>query len=418
MHADSLTPVLAAVAIILVAAKLAGELAVRIGQPAVLGELLAGVVLGNLPLVGVEALSFIAVTPGVDVLARLGVLLLLFEIGLESTVAQMAQVGVTAAVVAVLGVVVPFALGWGVAAFALPDQPALVHAFIGAALSATSVGITARVLRDLGRAATLEARIILGAAVIDDVLGLLVLAAVSGAIAAASAGGGLSVVMLAGVVVKAAAFLVGALLFGRWLAPLVFRGAARFRAPGMLLALGLACCFSLAWLAGLTGLAPIVGAFAAGLVLEDPHFADFTRRGESPLAHLVQPLSSFLAPVFFVLMGMRTTLTAFADGKVLLLAAGLTAVAIAGKLACALGVRDRRLDRLSIGVGMIPRGEVGLIFADIGAALTLAGQPVIGATTFSAVVAMVIATTVVTPPALKWSLGRHRAAPMVPSETV
>lgn len=410
MHADSLTPVLAALAIILVAAKLAGELAVRIGQPAVLGELLAGVILGNLPLVGVDGLSFIATTPGVDVLARLGVLLLLFEIGLESTVAQMAKVGVTAAVVAVLGVVAPFGLGWGVAALALPAEPALVHAFIGAALSATSVGITARVLRDLGRAGTFEARIILGAAVIDDVLGLLVLAAVSGAIAAANADAGLSVMDLGLVVLKAAAFLVGALLFGRWLAPRVFRGAARFRAPGMLLALGLACCFTLAWMAGLTGLAPIVGAFAAGLVLEDPHFADFTRRGESPLAHMVQPLSSFLAPVFFVLMGMRTTLTAFADGKVLLLAAGLTVVAIAGKLACALGVRDRGLDRLSIGVGMIPRGEVGLIFADIGAGLTLAGQPVIGATTFSAVVAMVIATTVITPPALKWSLGRHRPA--------
>jgi Kef-type K+ transport system membrane component KefB len=354
------------------------------------------------------------------VLARLGVLLLLFEIGLESTVAQMAKVGATAVVVAVLGVVAPFALGWAVAALALPAEPALVHAFIGAALSATSVGITARVLRDLGRAGTVEARIILGAAVIDDVLGLLVLAAVGGAIAAANAsvagGDGLSVVMLGIVVLKAAAFLVGALLFGRWVAPLVFRGAARFRAPGMLLALGLACCFSLAWMAGLTGLAPIVGAFAAGLILEDPHFADFTRRGESPLAHMVQPLSSFLAPVFFVLMGMRTTLTAFADGKVLVLAAGLTVVAIAGKLVCALGVRDRRLDRVSIGVGMIPRGEVGLIFADIGAGLTLAGQPVIGATTFSAVVAMVIATTVITPPALKWSLGRHRAS-LVPSVT-
>jgi Kef-type K+ transport system membrane component KefB len=375
----------------------------------VLGELLVGVVLGNLPLLGFDGLRFVATTPGVDMLARLGVLLLLFEIGLESTVTQMATVGVTATVVAVLGVVAPFALGWGVAALLLPDESALVHAFIGAALSATSVGITARVLKDLGRADSREARIILGAAVMDDVLGLLVLAAVAGAVAAANAGQELSYAALGLVVLKAAAFLVGALLLGRLLAARLFRAASRLRVPGVLLAFGLACCFLLSWAASLTGLAAIVGAFAAGLILEDPHFHDFTQRGESPLAHMVAPLSSFLAPVFFVLMGMRTDLASFASPPVILLAAGLLVAAIAGKLVCALGVRDASVDRLSVGVGMIPRGEVGLIFADIGAGLTLNGQPVIGPTAFSAVVAMVIGTTMITPPGLKWSLNRRRS---------
>jgi Kef-type K+ transport system membrane component KefB len=409
-HADPVVAVALALAIVLVVAKLGAHVAVRAGQPGVLGELLAGVLLGNVSLLGWHGLDFLKTSAGVDLLARLGVLLLLFEIGLESTVRQMMRVGATAAVVAVLGVVVPFGLGWGVSALALPAESSYTHAFIGAALCATSVGITARVLKDLGRSSTREAQIILGAAVIDDVLGLLVLAAVGGVIAAANSGGNVSYGALALVIGKAVAFLVGALVLGVLLGPRLFRAAAALRPGGVLLAFGLAFCFALAWLASFMGLAPIVGAFAAGLVLEDVHFARFTTRGESTLGHLVAPVSSFLVPVFFVLMGMRTDLASFAGPGVLLLAGGLTVVAVVGKGVSALGIRDRTIDRFSVGVGMVPRGEVGLIFADIGASMTLGGRPVIDAGTFSAVVAMVIGTTMVTPPALKWSLGRRRPA--------
>jgi Kef-type K+ transport system membrane component KefB len=174
----------------------------------------------------------------------------------------------------------------------------------------------------------------------------------------------------------------------------------------VLLATALIFCFGLAYLASLVGLAPIVGAYAAGLILEEVHFLPFVNRGEQELEHLLHPISAFLVPVFFVFMGMHVDLTAFARLSVVGLAALLTVVAIAGKLACSLGAIGWRLDRLSIGIGMIPRGEVGLIFANIGLGLTVAGQRIVDEGVFSALVIMVIVTTIVTPPALKWSLSR------------
>ena len=169
---------------------------------------------------------------------------------------------------------------------------------------------------------------------------------------------------------------------------------------------GLAFCFLLSWLASAIGLAPIVGAFAAGLILEEVHYRDFTDRGEHELEELIQPISAFLVPVFFVLMGMRTDLASFAQPGVLGLAAALTVAAIVGKQACSFGVLGKGIDRLSVGIGMIPRGEVGLIFANIGLTLTIGGERIVDAAAYSAVVVMVIVTTMVTPPALKWSLGR------------
>jgi Kef-type K+ transport system membrane component KefB len=290
----------------------------------------------------------------------------------------------------------------------LPASGPLVHAFLGAALSATSVGITARVLRDLGKSQTTEARIILGAAVIDDVMGLVILAVVTGIIGAAASGSSMSYLDAALILGKATAFLVGALALGVWLSPRLFHTASRLRARGVLLALGLAFCFSLCWLADAIGLAPIVGAFAAGLILEDVHYKDFVSRGELGLETLIAPITSFLAPLFFVLMGIRTDLSSFARPGVLGLAAALTLAAIVGKQLCSLGV-PRGVDRLSVGLGMVPRGEVGLVFANIGTTLVVAGEPVISKTIFSAVVVMVIVTTLITPPALKWSLGRKRA---------
>ncbi|MDQ6872433.1 MAG: cation:proton antiporter [Gemmatimonadota bacterium] len=406
---DSLAPVVLALAVILTSAKLGGDAAERIGQPAVLGELVVGVLVGNLSLFGVGWFQFITANTAIGVLAQLGAVILLFEVGLESTVRDMMEVGLRSLLVAVLGVVTPWALGWWVGALLLPNHSVYVHAFLGAALTATSVGITARVLKDLGHAQSPEARIILGAAVIDDVLGLVVLAAVAAVIAAADSGAGLSYSALALVLAKALVFLFGALSLGVVLSPRLFSLASRLRGSGVLLATALVFCFTLAWLASIIGLAPIVGAYAAGLILEDLHYRDFTAKEERPLEDLVRPISSFLVPVFFVLMGMRVDLSTFMRPEILGLAAVLTLAAVIGKQACALGALGSRLDWLSIGIGMVPRGEVGLIFASIGLTLVVHGERIIDAATYSAVVIMVVLTTLITPPALKWSLNRQRS---------
>lgn len=410
-HTDPIAATALYLAIVLVAAKLGGDLAARLRQPPVLGELVAGVVLGNLALTGLGWFERIEADPAIDFLSRLGALILLFEVGLESTVRQMLRVGLSSLLVAVVGVIAPFALGWMMAAWLLPDSSAYVHAFIGATLCATSVGITARVLKDLGWSQSDEARVILGAAVIDDVLGLVVLAVVGSVIAAADQGGSLSYGSIAVIIGKAGAFLVLALVLGVLLAPRLMRLASFLRARGVLVAVGLAFCFSLSWLASVIGLAAIVGAFAAGLVLDSVHYRNFVDRGEHGLEELIEPIASFVVPFFFVLMGMRADLRAFADPSVLGLAAALSVAAIAGKQVCGLAVLGRGVDRLSVGIGMIPRGEVGLIFANIGLGLTLAGEPVISSSTYSAVLAMVIVTTLVTPPALAWSLSRRRRRP-------
>ncbi len=408
-HADPVGHLALALVTILIVAKLGGDLAIRIGQPAVLGELIGGVFMGNLPLVGFSGAEPFKTDLSIDMLSRLGVLILLFEVGLESTVGQMLKVGLSSLLVATLGVVTPFALGWGVGAWLLPEQSVYVHAFLGATLTATSVGITARVLKDLGRSQSNEARVVLGAAVIDDVFGLIILAVVTGVIAAADRGGELAVGDVALTLAKAAGFLVGALALGVLLSRRLFSLASKLRARGVLLATGLAFCFFLSWLAGVIGLAPIVGAFAAGLVLEDVHYQDFLDRGELGLEELIHPISSFLVPIFFVVMGMRTDLRSFLQPGVLGLAGALTVVAIVGKQVCSLGVLGKGIDRLSVGLGMIPRGEVGLIFANIGLTLVIDSQRVVNEATFSAVVVMVIVTTMVTPPMLKWSLGRLEA---------
>jgi len=403
---DPVAQVLLALTIILAAAKIAGHMSVRLGQPAVLGELIAGVLLGNLTLAGVEAFHRIAEDPTVDILAQLGVVILLFEVGLESTVRDMFKVGWSSLFVAVLGVVTPFALGWGVGAWLLPDRGPYVHAFLGATLTATSVGITARVLKDLGRSRSPEARVILGAAVIDDVLGLVILAVVSGVITSADRGESMSYAAIGIILATAFAFLLTALAVGVALSQRIFDLAARLRGSGVLLTTALIVCFGLAYLASAVGLAPIVGAYAAGLILEEAHFRQFVARGEQQIERLLHPISAFLVPVFFVVMGMHVDLTAFARVNVLGLSAALTVAAIVGKQACSLGAIGQQLDHLSIGIGMIPRGEVGLIFANIGLGLHIAGQRVVDEGVFSAVVIMVIVTTMVTPPALKWSLAR------------
>ncbi len=416
-HVDPVTPLLLAIIIILFLAKVGGDLFERVGMPAVLGELLIGILLGNMALIsGWHGLDFLQAPPDgglvepyhtgaiIKMLAGIGVILLLFEVGLESSVRQMVSVGVSSMQVAILGVIAPMLLGYVASALLLPDSGWQVHAFIGATLCATSVGITARVLKDLGRSQQRESQIILGAAVIDDVLGLIVLAVVSGVI---SEGADFEPISLVWIVAKALGFLAGAILLGNLIftRPL-FRAASYLRGHGLLVVTSLVICFGFSWLANKMGLATIVGAFAAGLILERAHYHELGKKENVELEEALQPLSSVLVPIFFVQMGIMVDLSSFRDPAVWGLAAVLTLVAIVGKQVCSWGVREKELNRLAVGLGMIPRGEVGLIFAAEGAKLRVDGEPVIDGGTYSAVVVMVMLTTMVTPPLLKWSLGR------------
>ena len=264
--------VLVGLAVMLIVAKLGGELFERIGQPAVLGELIGGIILGNLVLLGFTAAEPLKTNEVIVAIAEIGAIILLFEVGLESDLKEMAEVGWSSLLVALLGVIAPFFLGWGVSAYFIPGESHLVHVFIGATLCATSVGITARVFKDLGKLATREARIILGAAVIDDVLGLMILAVVAGAINATATGAALSLMDVGLIAAKAMVFLVGAIALGQFVVPRLLRGAGRLESEGVLLTLAISLCLLLSWAAANVGLAAIVGAFAAGLVFDEVHY--------------------------------------------------------------------------------------------------------------------------------------------------
>ncbi len=397
--------ILIGLALVLVVAKAMGDVFERLGQPAVLGEILAGVVLGNLNLLGWGWFDWLTEQPTFQGLAEIGVILLLFEVGLESDMGKMARAGAAATAVACIGVIVPVALGFGVHQLLVPEATWHVHLFVGAVLAATSVGITARVLRDLGRLDTPTARVILGAAVIDDVIGLVVLSVVVGIVKAADTGQTLAAWEIIRIAVFAIGFLVAAALLGRPASIALFRVVSFLQIRGVLLAAALAFCFAVAYLAALVGLHPIVGAFAAGLVLEEVSYRDLAGREEHGLEVQLKPIASFLVPVFFVYTGALVDLGAV-SGDILLLAGALTAVAIVGKQACALAAFGPGVDRLSVGIGMIPRGEVGLIFATVGTTTLLAGKAVVSPGSYAAAVIMVMITTLVTPSLLAWSLGR------------
>lgn len=415
-HKDPVAEVLLAISIILLAAKLSGDVFERIGMPAVLGELTVGILLGNWTLLtGNHAFVFMVAGPTdtdaltgnvLDILARIGVVLLLFEVGLETRVKDMMSVGVSSFAVAILGVVAPMILGFGVGYLLISDSLSdwQVPAFLGATLCATSVGITARVLKDIGRSQDRESRIILGAAVIDDVLGLIVLAVVSGVI---KEGANFQLITLFKIVGMSFSFLALALALGALQLPkFLFFGASYLRGHGMLVVTALVICFTFSWGANFVGLAPIIGAFAAGLILEGTHYQDVGEKWKHHhLEEALAPISALLVPIFFVAMGMSVDLGAFADSSVWLLAGGLTFMAIVGKLVCYFGVFEKGLNRLAVGLGMIPRGEVGLIFAAEGAKLIGPdGIPVVNQAAFSAIVVMVMITTMVTPPLLKWAM--------------
>lgn len=424
-HADPIAPILLALIAILLVAKFAGEIFERLGQPAVLGELLGGVLLGNLILLNPAWNFFEPLRAAVlqedwavvvDSFARLGVIILLFEVGLESSVKGMMQVGASSFFVAVIGVIAPFILGYAVSWVFIKELPvqlaavvpadfslSYVHMFMGAVLCATSVGITARVFKDLGKLHTKEAQIILGAAVIDDVLGLIILAIVAGIITAAQSGQALALGEIVRLVVLAVAFFGATIAFGHFLLPKLMQQLAKLRSHGVMLIAALVIAFALSYIANLIGLAAIIGAFAAGLIFEESHFYKF--REKHKLEDLLKPLAAVFVPIFFVLMGIQVRLETFANLSVLGVAAGITLAAVIGKQVCGFGVTQKGLDRATIGVGMIPRGEVGLIFAGIGKSLN-----VIDDATFSAVVIMVIVTTLVTPPVLKLTLARRAKA--------
>ncbi|MBQ7525167.1 MAG: cation:proton antiporter [Abditibacteriota bacterium] len=422
-EALSIPKVLLALLTVTIAARVGGEVFAALKQPSVLGELIFGIILGNLALVGCNWFDFLktdySAKVGIELLAELGVILLLFQVGLESDLGKMMKVGASSLVVATLGVVTPFILGWGVATLLLPHEGFYAHMFIGATLCATSVGITARVLMDLGCIQTPEARIILGAAVIDDVQGLVILAAVTGIIEAANAGGTMQASGILIIVAKAVLFLVAAILIGRWLSQKTFRMAVYMRTGDAILIIALVFCFLFAYLAAIVGLAPIVGAFAAGLILDEVHWKARRRlRGEDNVDSLIKPVASILVPVFFVSMGIQVDLRNFASPSVLVFAAVLTLAAVIGKQVCALGILEKGLNRMSVGLGMIPRGEVGLIFAAIGSKLVFKGQPVVSAATFSAIVIMVVVTTMITPPLLSANFKKHPHKPDPKSPTV
>lgn len=408
-HGEAISNLLLALVILLPVAKLAGALAEQLAQPAVMGELMAGLILGNLSQIGFDSLSFLKTDPGIEMLAHLGVILLLFEIGLDASLADLMRVGVSSLLVAAVGVALPFILGWLVSAWFLPDRSYYVHAFIGATLCATSVGITARVLQDIDAIRTQEAKIILGASVIDDVLGLLILAVVSGMIVGEDSGTPVTVGSIGYLIGTAVIFLAGSLYVGIWLVPHIFRHAAKTASRGAIFTLTLTLCFLLSYLSGLIGLAPIIGAFAAGLILESVPMEIYSQSKESPPDEMLHPLSVFLVPLFFIQMGLRIDLASLLQLDVIGLAAALTIAAIVGKQVCGLSAIGKGLSRLSIGIGMIPRGEVGLIFAGIGLRLAVKGERILDEAVFSAILIMVMLTTIVTPPLLQWSFALRKA---------
>jgi len=392
-------------AAILLVAKLGAETAIRLKQPPVLGELMAGIVLGNLSLVGIDVFSHIPEDSTLEFLAEFGVVLLLFQVGLESTLTEMKKVAPQSGLVAIIGVVIPMGLGYGTSLLLIPGGSQSLHLFIGATLCATSVGITARVLKDLDAMDRVETRIILGAAVIDDVLGLIVLAIVSAIAAEGSVPDATGLAIIFG---KSFGFLIGALILGAYVMPGFFRASSKLKTPGVLGAISIGLCLLLAGLSAVAGLAAIVGAFAAGLILDEVHVQPFGKKSKHDLSEIVEPIVAVVAPVFFVRTGILVHLGG-TTVDALMLAGALSAVAVIGKLVAGVGVRGGVADKYAVGIGMVPRGEVGLIFANVGMAIVVDEVPLIDEGTYMAVVLMVMITTVVTPPWLAARLSKVAA---------
>ena len=362
--------------VIFAVAKLAAEIFERLRQPAVVGEILAGV------LIGPSVLGWVRPSEITHTLAEIGVILLLFAVGLEVKPRAIFKVGPMALVVAVAGVVLPFFVGWGFMRWW--GAPTVEGVFIGAAMVATSVGITARVLAAKGLLQTRVSQIILGAAVIDDILGLMVLSVVS-----SLAEGGLHVGEVATTAVLSVVFTAVMLAVGPPVATRALPAARKLRIGNPYVIVALAVCLGLSWLATKLNVAPIIGAFLAGMALSEA--------GDEDLHHEVGSVMEFLLPFFLAGIGMQLDLSVFGDRGVVLLAAAITALAVVtkfvgcGAASASLGMRSAA----QIGMGMVPRGEVGIIVAQIGLGLGVLSPAIYGV-----VVAMAVATTLVAPPLL------------------
>lgn len=387
VSSEHFSMLLLALAATILATKLMGDLAQRISQPAVLGELAAGVVLGQ------SALGILDPTDEtIASLGELGVLILLFEIGLHTDIRSLVRVGRSAITVGVVGVALPFALGyWAAHALGLPTLPAIV---CGAALTATSIGISARVLSDLHRLHTKEGQIVLGAAVFDDVVGLIILSVVT----RMTLGASVTPLGIARTAAIAIGFVIAALLLGRWLAPPIFRIVERIRVTGALGLIALAFAFMMAWLANVSGSALIIGAFAAGLVLHDT-----PQRREIEKATTAVGL--FFVPIFFATVGAAVDVRTLGNLDALTIGGVLIVVGVVGKFAAGYAPWWFKGSKALIGVAMIPRGEVGLIFAQMGLSSGALDTPL-----FSALTLMVMVTTFMAPPLLS------RLARSVPEE--
>ncbi|MBX2864539.1 MAG: cation:proton antiporter [Leptolyngbyaceae cyanobacterium MAG.088] len=427
-----LASVLLSLIIIYLAAKIGGELCARVNLPSVLGELVGGVI------VGVSALNLIVFPEGaepihsvlmdvvqltanldadallavfnsqsevISILAEIGVVILLFEIGLESDLKELIRVGPQAAVVAIVGVVVPFVAGTAglIAFFNVATIPAV---FAGAALTATSIGITAKVLAELQTLSSREGQIIIGAAVLDDVLGIIVLAVV----ASLAKTGEIEITNVIFLIIGAAVFLVGSILIGRLLSPLFVSLVDNMQTRGQVLISSLIFAFVLSYIAAAIQLEAILGAFAAGLIL-----AETTKRKE--LEEQISPIADMLVPVFFVTVGAHTDISVLnplnpANREGLIIASFLVVVAIIGKVITGFTVFGQEgINRLAIGVGMIPRGEVGLVFAGVGAA-----SGVLSESLDAAIIVMVIFTTFVAPPLLRIVFNQDDDDPGLPTD--
>ena len=392
-----------ALASIFIVGKIVSSLFVKYKQPEVLGELIAGVLLGILgliPLYGELGYDFF------HLLSEVGVAILLFEIGLETDLDDLINVGLPSLIVGIIGVVAPFGLGYftvytladlNFVSFGSETGQFLTALTIGATLTATSVGITARVLSELGKLKSTEAKVVLGAAVIDDVLGLIILAVISGIISTSSISGtsdiSISSTEILIISAKAFGFLILAILLGNLFTKKLFIFIYNLKARGSLLLGALAYTFIFAYLAQFAGLAPIIGAFAAGLLLAKTNQKDL-------IEDRLKPVADVFIPIFFIMVGSAVDITAFnpfikENIAVIILALVLFVVAIIGKVISGIGAYKLNVNKLVIGIGMIPRGEVGLIFASMGLV-----SGVLTKSEYSALTIMVMLTTFIAPPLL------------------
>ncbi len=390
-------------ALMLAAGKLSGELFERLGQPSVLGELIAGAVLGT-SLLGLIPTGSDPLAGIIEILAEIGVVILLFEIGLETDLKEMFRVGPAASSIAMVGVALPFvggALFW-FTPLVKPEYNVVAESttaiFVGAALTATSVGITARVLKDLGAMGSIEARLIIGAAVIDDVLGLVIL----GLVASLAAGGAVTFLGVSRALGAAVGFLVIAVALGLKLAPRIFGLIDRMRVRGVLLVSAFAFTLLVSALADKAGSAMIIGAFASGIILSGTNQFN-------AIESRIKPVSDIFTPIFFLSIGAQLDVRLLnpfdpESRAVLVLGLALLAIGIVGKLLAGFAAPWREFSRTTVGLGMMPRGEVGLIFANIGLITGVLSPEV-----FGAILVMIIGTTFLAPPLLKWQISRHRA---------